>query len=356
MSHPFDKSAIEAAARRALIAADPAYHSWSHEQQEIFRSMMDDDARYRIRRSLLASLRRAECGSKKEINDVWEAVSIPDLYPLNWALLLTSGIGEDYIYLNESMEDDTSILDVSTLYEYDYADYLYQEHARFRDFPEHKGSRYYGISHSWWIRLLIDDQLNYGAFTSLTTHLMQEIEGVGDEHIDKLIPSELIEGENNGRRQSGGLLWDMRTDANGLEGQLDELKHRWWAYQNERRDVLGELLSSWPPAVYTKDENWDGDPSRTFIFTNGESLKLVRWRHFLSDCALLQTLLSDTDYLLKREIELAITFLDEAHQEIMKNYDPKVTRFRKKRKIIMAPGVLDDLERISSETSDDSEP
>lgn len=89
MSHPFDKSAIEAAARRALIAADPAYYSWSREQQEIFRATMDDDARSRIRRSLLASLHRLECGSKKEINDTWEAVSIPDLYPLNWALLFT---------------------------------------------------------------------------------------------------------------------------------------------------------------------------------------------------------------------------------------------------------------------------
>ena len=192
MSHSFDKSAIVAAARRALIAVDTAYYSWSHEQQEVFRATMDDDARFFIRRSLLASLRGIECNSEKEINDAWEAVSIPDLYPLNWALLLTSGIGEDYIYLNEFMEDDTSILDVPTLYEYDYADYLYQEYARFRDFPEHKGSRYYGISHSWWIRLLIDDQLYYGTVTSLTTHLMEEIEDAGNDHIDKLIPSRLI--------------------------------------------------------------------------------------------------------------------------------------------------------------------
>ncbi len=103
MSHPFDKSAIEVAARRALIAVDPAYYSWSHEQQEIFRATMDDHARSHIRRSLLASLRGLECDSKKEINDTWEAVFIPDLYPLNWALLLTTGIGEDYIYLNEFM-------------------------------------------------------------------------------------------------------------------------------------------------------------------------------------------------------------------------------------------------------------
>lgn len=40
------------------------------------------------------------------------------------------------------MEEGTSILDVFTLYEYDYADYLYQEHARFRDFPKYKGSGY----------------------------------------------------------------------------------------------------------------------------------------------------------------------------------------------------------------------
>ncbi len=147
----------------------------------------------------------------------------------------------------------------------------------------------------------------------------------------------------------------MRTDANRLEGQLDELKRCWWAYQNERREVLGEALSSWPAAVYTKEEDWDDDPSRTFIFTNGESLKRIRWKHFLSDCASLLTPLSDTDDLLKREVELAIAFLDEAHQDIIENFDPKVIRFRKKRKIIMAPGVLEDLERISSEISDDND-
>ncbi|MBL3599590.1 MAG: hypothetical protein JMN25_06950 [gamma proteobacterium endosymbiont of Lamellibrachia anaximandri] len=356
MSHPFQNSDIEAAARRALIAADPAYFSWVHERQEHFRAKMDDDARNRIQCSLLASLCGIGCNSAKEVNNAWEAVSNADLYPLNWAKLLTSGIGEDYLYLNESMEEDTSILDVSTLYEYDYADYLYQEHARFRDFLEYEGSGYFGISHSLWIRLLIEGQLYYGTVTSLTTHLMEEIDDAGSDYIDKLIPSKLVEGENNGKRQGGGFLWDMHTDANGLEGQLEELKRRWWAYQNERHDALGEALSSWAPAIYTKDENWDDDPSRTFIFTNSDSLKRVRWRHFLSDCALLQTPLSDTDDLLKREIELAITFLDEAHQEIMEDYDPKVIRFRKKRKIIMAPGHLDDLERISSETSDDSEP
>jgi len=67
MSRPSDKSDIEAAARRALIAVDPAYHSWSNEQQEIFHATMDDDVRYhRIRHSLLASLRGIECDSEKK--------------------------------------------------------------------------------------------------------------------------------------------------------------------------------------------------------------------------------------------------------------------------------------------------
>ncbi|QYZ67770.1 MAG: hypothetical protein OI74_01120 [Gammaproteobacteria bacterium (ex Lamellibrachia satsuma)] len=316
---------------------------------------MGDDVIYRIRHLLLASLRGIECHSEQEANDAWEAVSISDLYSLNWAMLLTSGIGEDHIYLNESMEDGTSILDVSTLYEYDYADYLFQEHARFRDFSEYAGSRYYGISHGWWIRLLIDGQLYYATVTSLTTHLMGEIEEAANGHIDNLIPSELIEGESNGKRQGGGFLWDMRTDANGLEGQLDELKRRWWAYQDERRDILGEELASWEPAVYMKEENWDDDPSRSYIFTNAESLQRVRWRHYLSDCASLLTPLAETDTLLKREAGLTIAFLDEAHADIMENFDPKVIKLRKKKKIIMASGVFDELGQISSKLSDDDE-
>ncbi len=55
---------------------------------------------------------------------------------------------------------------------------------------------------------------------------MEEIIDVGNNCIDQLIPSKWIEGENNGERQGEGFIGGMRTDANGLEGQLEELKRR----------------------------------------------------------------------------------------------------------------------------------
>ncbi|WP_457664999.1 hypothetical protein [Thiolapillus sp.] len=43
---------------------------------------------------------------------------------------MTTGIGEDYIDLNECMAEGKTLLDFPTLYDYDYVDYLFQEEAQ----------------------------------------------------------------------------------------------------------------------------------------------------------------------------------------------------------------------------------
>jgi hypothetical protein len=42
----------------------------------------------------------------------------------------------------------------------------------------------------------------------------------------------------------------------------------------------------------------------------------------------------------------SISWLAENHQNIMKNFDPKVTKLRKKRKIIISARALEDLNKI----------
>ncbi len=343
-----DKIQITAAARKALMAADTHYYAWSAEQQERFRATMDENSRNRVRRALLDSLLGIKCCGKK-IDKVWDDIPLHKLNILNWASLLTSGIGEDYIYLNESMAKGESLLDFVTLYDYDYADHLFQEQANQQDFKDYQGSEYYAYKHPSWIRLLIDNQFYYATFLSLATQLTDDIEATGDEFIEQLIPHKYVEGKANGKPEKGGFLWDMQLDAGGQEKQLNELNSRWYSYQQERWLALSKINDKLPPILYTQDKGWDNDPHRCFIFNNQTTLKKIRWRHFLSDCKPLMNDFSVLSVQLEQEINRAKSFLSENHQDIQINFDPNVIKLRKKRKIIMSNQALEDLDKISSE-------
>ena len=49
---------------------------------------------------------------------------------------------------------------------------------------------------------------------------------------------------------------------------------------------------------------------------------------------------------LAQEIDRAKSWLAENHQDIMNNFDPGVVKLRKKRKIVMSVGALEDLNKI----------
>ena len=343
-----DRTRIQAAARRALIAADGQYFSWTVEDQERFRATMSEDARRKAQCVLLDTLLDTQC-TTENVDERWHDVPRSHINLLNWAMLLTTGIGVDCIFLNECMEEGKSLLDFPRLYDYDYADHLYQESARKRDFPDYDGVDYYAYRHPSWVRLLIDGQFYYATFTSLATHALDVIKSVGDETIRQLIPHEFVDGKNHGKQEKGGFLWDVEIDAAGQEAQLDELKSRFLDYQNERWLVLSELSGRRGPAVYTHDEDWDDDPHRTYVFANGETLKKIRWRHFSTDCDSLMAESSALEMLLAEEIDRSNTWLTENHQDIQDNYDPTVVKMRRKRKIILSATALDDLIEIGGD-------
>ncbi len=274
---------------------------------------------------------------------------ITDLSQLNWARLLTTGIGEDYIYLNECMPDDKTLLDFPTLYDFDYADYLFQEEARRRDFPDYNGIEYYAYQHPSWVRLLIQEQFYYATFTSLASYALDQIESAGNEIIRRLIPHEYVDGENHGKREKGRFLWDVKIDAAGQEAQLDELRSRWNGYQRERWLTLSESNVQRLPTVYVHDTDWDDDPHRFFVFTNERTLRQIRWRHFMSDCRSLVAEYAKVENLLAEEIDRADVWLVENYQDIKENFDPTVVKLRKKRKIILTESALDDLSKIGAD-------
>jgi hypothetical protein len=232
------------------------------------------------------------------------------------------------------------------LYDYDYADHLFQEQARKEDSKDYKGSDYYAFRWPPWVRLLINDEFYYATFTSVATQLCDDIEEAGREYIEQLIPHKLVEGINHGKQEKGGVLWDYKEEANGQEQQLKELQHRWYPYLHKCWLAISQINTGLEPAVYTKDQQWDQDPHRSFIFTNEKTLKKVHWRTFLSDCKPLMADYSILNKQLDQEIEKAKSFLDKNYQDIMDNYDPDVIKLRKKTKIVMSLGFLDDMNKL----------
>ena len=134
-----DKDKIKAAARKAMMAADNLYYAWEAEHQEKYRVSMPDEAGLRIQQVLLESILGIKC-KLEEVDDVWDELPLDKVNSLNWAKLLTSGVGDDFIFLNELMAENASVLDFPTLYDYNYDDHLFQEKANKKENPDYKGA------------------------------------------------------------------------------------------------------------------------------------------------------------------------------------------------------------------------
>ncbi len=342
-----EKSKIKSAARKALIAADHNYYSWPEQQQEKFRATMDDAAQSRVEAVLLKDLQGIHC-TAENASELWSELPLSKLVNLNWAKLLTSGIGDDYIYLNESMAENVSLLDFDTFFEYDYDDYLFQERANKKEIKDYKARDYFALRFSRWARLIINDQFYYATLYSLAGYLTDKIEDKSHETIELLIPHEYVEGKENGKKVKGGFRWDMQVDAGGLEKQLDELKSRWYRYTQQRWLELSEEFILDSPAVYVEEINRKGELNRNFIFNNGDTLKQIRWRHFLADCEPLLAEFSHVTERAKLELARAEAFLQGEYEDIMNNFDPKVVKLKKKMKVVVAPGAFDGLIREDS--------
>lgn len=336
-----------AAVRRAIIAVRPDYFSWSAEVRERYRATMPESDRRRIRRSLLNDLFGIKLDSEDAIDQALEDFDAAQYLRLNSALLCMEGIGDDNIYLNEHFAEKTSLLDFDTLYDYDMHDYEYQEKWRREESPEYAGKPYRGDLHFVWSRLQLDGAFHYATLMSAARRLQSEIEDVAFGKIRELIPHEYLPGPNHGKRQDGGFVWDHRVDAGGMEAQLDELNHRSWKYEAARFD---ELLTEWDDEargqvfIELKTEDND-DPQIDIVFSDKTALRAVRFQHFMADCRAIAEDGAELDKLALAERGCAGDFLQQAFDDIVENFDPRVVKFRKKRKVIMAPRAWDDLEQ-----------
>jgi len=333
---------IKAVARKALIAADTSYYSWSPEQQEKFRAKKNETAQNKIESIILNSLLNLK-STPENASEIWSDLPLSKLDALNWAKLLTTGIGDDYLLLNESMAENVSLLNFNSLYDYDYDDYLFQEQANKKEFKNYTARDYYAFRFSRWARLIINDQFHYANLYSLAGYLTDEIEDKSHNFIEKLIPHEYVEGKENGKQVKGGFRWDIQIKAGGKEKQLDELKNRWYKYTQQRWLELSKEFTQESPAAYIAEVKSKGELNRNYIFNNEETLKQIRWKHFLADCVPLTAEFIQVTERAEQEVARVEVYLNEQHEDIMKNFDPKVVKLKKKMQVVVAPGALDGL-------------
>lgn len=337
-----DAQRIKNIANKALMVADPSYHSWSTQKQEAFRATMDESASVRVDVVLLKEILDIQC-TAENVREIWSDVPLSELNNLNWAKLLTAGIGEDMIFLNESLAENISLLDFNTLYDYDYDDHLFQEEANTKEFKKYTRRDYYAFRFSRWARLIINEQFYYATLYCSANYLTERLDDHGKDIIQTLIPHEYVDGKNHGKREKGGFLWDTEIDAGGHEKLLDELNSRWYQYIQQRWVELSQRFNQSDPAVYMEDKNENGELHRDFIFNNEFALKGIRWRSFLADCEAIVNNNADLVEMERQELVSATNWLRKAHQDIMLNFNPDVVKLRRKRKIIVAPGAFDGL-------------
>ena len=347
-------SDVRAAANRALMVGSPDYFSWTTDAQERFRASPGRDARCRMEQVLLKQVLGIECAAA-QASEVWRDLSLEQLNQINPADLLIRGIGEDFVYLNENLDENQSLLDFDSLYDYDHNNFLFQEEWRHKDLENYVSPGYFPLYQPRWIRLLMGAELVYGNLYSLAGYVMSRVEEAGDQRLNQLIPSSYVEGPNHGKEDGDGVQWDYRLDAGGLEPQLEELRRRWWRYQQDTELALQKKLAALPPHTYILHDQSPipGETMVNLVINNESAMRKIRWKKLLADIRAFEGSREDVDRLIEQETEKALTFVENQYRDVIENYVVPDISPGKERKLIMSSGALRDLERLSRDEEND---
>jgi hypothetical protein len=350
MNKEIYKREREVILRRAIIAANPEYFSWTEEEQEKYRGHRKWEDDFMFFRVIFKELFGFKAETQEELDEYYNELSIKDNLVLNQTILPMRGIGEDNFYLNESFGEGKSLLDFKTLYDYDYDDHCYQENARERDFEGYSKKPYRGSLYGTWASLEIDGNFTYASLSMLSSHILfGVVEDFAFEEINKIIPYKYVRGKNHGKKQkSGGYLWEQRVDAKGKEGQLDELKGRFWEYLSARFYKFSDSTNKkYPGKVYMIEKlDVDGDPYIDFLFSDMSLLKKIHFKSFVRDIRETMGDVQEVYHAIEKEKELARKFIHDAYKNVMENYDPKIVKFKKKRKVVIAEQAIKDFENL----------
>jgi hypothetical protein len=334
----------EAALRRSLMRVKPEYFSWPKEEQEKYRVHLPDEDDFRLRKSVINELWGIQVDNPEQMAAVVQDFDKEQSLLFNSAMLPVMGIGEDYFFLNEYFSDGKTILDYETLDDYCAEDHVFQEEARQKQDSTYIKRPYRGNLFGRWARLMVDDCFQYATLTSLAAYLHDEIDKTGSERMEQLIPHKYVCGRNHGKPEASGFLLDYQLDAQGKERYLEELKRRFWGYQDVRyHALLEEFDQQAQGCVYRFPDVESKEPYLVFVFSDKTALRAVRLCRFMSDYQKIPGRMEDLQALQIREKAASVEFVEAQYQDLMANFDPKVSRLRKRRKVILSKAALDDL-------------
>lgn len=343
----FQKFNPEPIFRRAMMAVEPDYLSWSADQQENYRLRLErgEEKHFKFEQLVIKQLFGITATDAEHLQNVFDGFNDEDYWRFNSVLLHLHGLGEDRFFLNESLGEDRTLADFATLWDYDHEDFLFQQADRQQHNTPRANWPYLGELDGRWARLEYQGGMIYASLWMAWSYVAMGLEDAGRLKIEQMIPHEFVPGPQHMKPVKGGFQWDMHADAGGQEAVLRELERRFFTYLQERRHALAEHFAQTNQPQVCWIENTDSpDPHWNIVFSDPSALKAVRLRHFVRDCAAMPCDLSRLETIEQAEIQAAAEFLEAQHLAICAAHDPTVVPLRRRRTIVVSPDVLDRLE------------
>ena len=330
--------------RRALIAVRPEFFSWPVDQQTHYRLALPDNDRAAIVKLLVSDIDGGAAAAERVTLEDDGRLPLDLQHRLNELLLPLEGIGEDAFYLNEHLGEDLSILNFGTLRAYDEYDHQYQENARATEDPAYEPKPYVGNFYGCWARVLVGKRLVYLTLSMAAGYLYDQISSAATDELQRRIPHRYVSGRDDGKKDGDMIRWDMRIDAGGQEALFEELQARIWDYERRQWAALqAEHHAIGRRRTYTIDTSAHGESNLHIVFSDQEVLGAIHPETFMSDCRKLEGDIGELHTAAAAEVKRIHEFIAEQHADLLVNFDPKVTRLRKRKKILMHPRARDDL-------------
>tara|TARA_R110001599_G_scaffold219808_1_gene418131 strand:- start:124 stop:1173 length:1050 start_codon:yes stop_codon:yes gene_type:complete len=340
----------QAIVKRLLMRIDPLFFTYDKSKQDKERQSYYHQYDDMITEFLFKHVFKIEFEKGVDNED---KLSKEQLDVFNAYLTSLIGIGENSFIYNEYQPKDFNLSKYPTLYDYDLEEFNYQQNARKEHFEGNYNEMPYRLYlNSNWSRLL--DQKGcfyYSTQSSLSHYLVHKLYEHAAERVDQLIPHDFVEGPNHDKETEGGIIWDFKTDAHGLEAQLEELEARYEKYLNQLSQEMNETFHDDSEcAVYFERSTIDDvEPRWDIIIKNAQTAKNISFQTYLKDCEKYLKPNEELEDLYQQKLEKLYAFIDENYQDVMENFDSKVKRFKRKIDVIIAPEALEDLDRMRDE-------
>tara|TARA_R110001599_G_scaffold236768_1_gene436116 strand:+ start:554 stop:1612 length:1059 start_codon:yes stop_codon:yes gene_type:complete len=337
----------QALVKRLLIRIDPLFFIYDKSKQDKERQSYYDQHDDMITEFLFKHVFEIEF-EKGVDND--DKLSKEQLDLFNAYLTVLTGFGENSFVYNEYQPKDFDLSLYASLYDYDFEEFNFQQNACNEHSDGEIIERPYRLYlNSNWSRLL-DQQgcFYYSTQSSLSHYLIHKLYEHAAERMDQLIPHDFVEGPNNDKEIKGGIIWDFKIDANGLETQLEELEDRYRKYLNQILHEMNKTLheDSECAVYYERSTIDDEEPRWDVIIKNAQTAKNISFQSYLKDCEKYLKTNEELEELCQQELEKLDTFINQNYKDVMENFDPKVKRFKRKMKVIVAPEALEGLTRL----------